>query len=419
MIRVGFVGMAHLGIVSAAATAFKGFPTIGVDPSRALIDRLNSRDLPVREPGLAELVGRCKSLSFAHDLGELAKCDVVHVAPDVPTDGDGRSDLKWLEKLIANVLRHLSPEAVLVLLAQVPPGFTRKIDWPAERRFYQVETLISGRAVERAIEPESHIVGCADPGRPLPAPLAELLGAFGCPILPMRYESAELAKISISLCLVASISVANTMAELCERIGADWAEIVPALRLDRRIGPHAYLAPGLGLGGGNLERDLATVIRLAAALGTDAEIAAAQLVNSRHRRNWAADTVRRLGLDKVGQPLAVWGLAYKENTNSVKNSPALYTLAQFPDARFQVHDPAVPEGVVPKALTRVRAPLQALDGAAALMILTPWAEYRGIAPAAIADQLAGNDIIDPYRVLDRAAVRAAGLHHHTLGAGDG
>ena len=418
MTKMGVAGMTQLGLVSAAATASKGFTTLGVDPDRALVDRLNSRDLPVREPGLAELVERSRALSFSHDLGDIAACDLVYVAPEVWTDPDGRSDLKSVESLIGQVLRHLSPEAVLVLLAQVPPGFTRTVDWPAERLFYQVPTLVSGRAVERAIEPECFAIGCADPGRPLPPPLAERLSAFGCPILPMRYESAELAQISINMCLVASISVANAMAELCERIGGDWAEIAPALRLDRRIGPHAYLSPGLGLGGGNFERDLATVIRLAASHGTDAEVAAAQMVNARHRRNWAADTIRRLGLDKAGQPLAVWGLAYKENTASVRSSPALHTLAQFPDASFQVHDPAVPEGAVPKALTRVRSPLQALDGAAALLILTPWPEYRAIAPAAIADQLAGSDIVDPYRMLDRAAVRAAGLQHHMLGLGD-
>ena len=419
MTRIAFVGMTHLGLVSAAAAASRGVETVGVDRDRALVHRLNSRDLPVREPGLAELVEGSQTLSFSDDLGALGKCDLVYLAPEVPTDKDGRSDLKPVEALIADVLPRMAPEAVLVLLAQVPPGFTRTIDWPAGQRFYQVETLVSGRAVERATGPQCRAIGCADPGRPLPPPLAELLAAFECPVLPMRYESAELAKISINMCLVASISVANTMAELCERIGADWGEIVPALRHDLRIGPHAYLSPGLGLGGVNLERDLATVIRLAAANGTDAEIAAAQMVNARHRREWAADTLRRLGLDRVGQPLAVWGLAYKENTSSVRGSPALLTLAQFPDARFQVHDPAVPEDGVPKALTRMRGPLQALDGAAALLILTPWPEYRVIAPAAIADRLAGNDVIDPYRVLDRAAVRAAGLSHHMLGVGDG
>jgi UDPglucose 6-dehydrogenase len=418
MTRIAFVGMTHLGLVSAAAAASRGFETVGLDRDRALIDRLNSLNLPVREPGLPELIERARKLSFSHDLGELARCDLVYVSPEVATNQDGRSDLKGAEALIAEVLGRMPPEAVLVLLAHVPPGFTRTVDWPAERRFYQVETLVSGRAVERATGPECRAIGCADPARPLPPPLAELLAAFDCPILPMRYESAELAKISINMCLVASISVANTMAELCERMGADWGEIVPALRHDPRIGPHAYLAPGLGLGGVNLERDLATVIRLAAAHGADAEIAAAQMVNSRHRRDWAADTIRRLGLDTAGQPLAVWGLAYKENTHSVRGSPALLTLAQFPDTRFQVHDPAVPEDGVPKALTRVRSPLQALDGAAALLVLTPWPEYRGIAPSAIADQLAGNDIVDPYRLLDRAAVRAAGLRHHMLGLGD-
>ena len=101
-----------------------------------------------------------------------------------------------------------------------------------------------GWAVERATQPERFIVGCADPIRPLPRPYTMLLDAFDCPILPMRYESAELAKIAINCCLVASVSVANTLADLSERIGADWHEIAPALRLDRRIGAHSYLSPG-------------------------------------------------------------------------------------------------------------------------------------------------------------------------------
>ena len=113
-----------------------------------------------------------------------------------------------------------------------------------------------GRAVERATKPERFIVGSPDPGSALPPALDTYLRSFGCPILPMRLESAELAKISINCCLVASVSVTNTLAELCERIGADWSEIAPALRLDKRIGPFAYLSPGLGLAGGNLEREI-------------------------------------------------------------------------------------------------------------------------------------------------------------------
>src|SRR5262249_7034726 len=146
---------------------------------------------------------------------------------------------------------------------------------------------VFGRGVGGATRPERYMVGCADPAKALPKPFATLLGAFGCPILPMRYESAELAKIAINCCLVASVTVANTLAGLSERIGADWSEIVPALKLEARIGRHAYLAPGLGIAGGNLERDLATIARLAAATGSEASVVAAWVANSNYRRDWA------------------------------------------------------------------------------------------------------------------------------------
>ncbi len=206
---------------------------------------------------------------------------------DVSTDDYGLSDLEPINEMINLMDALLRSATVMVILSQVPPGFTRALLSPGRLLHYQVETLIFGRAVERACFPERYIVGCADPGEPLPPALAHFLGSFGCPILPMRYESAELAKISINMCLVASVSVANTLAEICERIGADWAEIVPALRLDRRIGQYAYLSPGLGISGGNLERDLATVLRVADQHTTDGGVVSAFVANSRHRKDWA------------------------------------------------------------------------------------------------------------------------------------
>src|SRR3546814_8196037 len=119
---------------------------------------------------------------------------------------------------------------------------------PGRSLIYQVETLIFGRAIERALHPERYIVGLADPDMALPAAYEAYLAAHGAPpVLKMRYESAELAKISINMCLVSAVSTANTLAELCERVGADWRAIVPALQLDRRIGPPAYLSAGLGI----------------------------------------------------------------------------------------------------------------------------------------------------------------------------
>ena len=135
----------------------------------------------------------------------------------------------------------------------------------------------------------------------------------------MRYESAELAKISINMCLVAMVSTANTLAEICEHIGADWSEIVPALRLDKRIGQYAYLSPGLGISGGNLERDLATVLRYSEKYKTDGGVVTSWIKNSRHRKDWAWATFKNLGLDKKPEAqVAVLGLTYKENTHSLK-----------------------------------------------------------------------------------------------------
>jgi UDPglucose 6-dehydrogenase len=417
-ITVGFVGMTHLGLVSATGTCSKGFDVVCVDANSELVANLQAGRLPVMEPDLDEMLAANGSRQqFMSSFADLACCDVVYIAPDVPTDDAGCSDLSDIEKLIATTADHLGESTILVILCQVPPGFTRAIGFPAERLFYQVETLIFGRAVERAVAPERFIVGCSAPENPLPMAYQSVLEAFGCPILPMRYESAELAKISINMCLVASIGVANTMAEVCEHVGADWSEIVPALKLDRRIGQYSYLAPGLGIAGGNLERDLATILRLAEEHDADGGIVSAWLANSAHRRDWALRVVRETVLDANPAALvAVWGLAYKENTRSVKNSPSLATIAQMPDVQLRLHDPEVAATAVNHAKSEeTDSALDAARGADALMILTPWPEYARADVATLAKAMAGRVVIDPYRMLDADAVKRAGLTYYTLG----
>ena len=417
---VGFAGMTHLGLVSGVCSAEKGFKTVLFDRDEARIGALGRHELPVSEPRLQELIRRtAPCLEFSSTAADLARCDLIYVAEDVPTEGAGWSDLKPIDALLEIVMHVAREDATVVVLSQVPPGFTRAKQRAGRNLFYQVETLIFGRAVERALIPERFIVGCAEPSQPLPAAYQDFLAAYGCPILRMRYESAELAKISINLCLVASLTTANTLAELCEQIGADWSEIVPALKLDKRIGEHAYLAPGLGIGGGNLERDLATVIRLCEQHGTDAAVVKACVANSAHRRDWAVRLIREKILDANPRAtVAVWGLAYKENTHSVKNSPSLAAIAQLGDAVLRLHDPVVPASAArhPRAQSSMD-PLEAASGADALMILTPWPEYRAIAASRVAAAMRGRTVLDPYAVLDAQAAAAAGLDLYSLGRG--
>ncbi len=424
---IGFAGMTHLGLISAVAAAEKGFDVVCYDDDSGAIARLGRGDLPVAEPNLAALFASNRDrLHLTAKLDDLEQCDVLYVAPDVPTDGDGLSDLGPVSALIERVAPAMNEDAVLVILSQVPPGFTRAIAGkvvrdvahPGAHLFYQVETLIFGRALERALAPERFIIGAADPAMPLPPALAGYLAAYGCPVLPMGYESAELAKISINMCLVGAIAAANSMAELCEHIGADWSEITPALRLDKRIGQHAYIAPGLGLAGGNLERDLATVIALGDAAGTDLGVVRAWQANSRHRRFWALgvlhDHVLANAADAV---IAILGLAYKADTDSVRNSPALALISALGPYRLRAYDPEVAvNGDWHPDLAQAKDALDAMAGADAVVVMTPWPAFGALSATDINKALRGRVVIDPYGVLDGGACVAAGLDYFCLGA---
>jgi len=416
--RIAYAGMTHLGLCSAVAAASKGFSTLCFDPDAALVARLNDGDLPIVEPGVEELLHENRlRIGFSSDRAQLADCDVIYVAPDVPTDDAAQSDITGLDLLLDDVRRNVSPDAVMVVLSQVPPGFTRARQQPGQQVLYQVETLVFGRAMERAIAPERIIVGCPDPSEPLPESLGAFLGSFECPILPMRFESAELTKVAINCCLVASISVANTLAELCERIGGDWGEIAPALKLDKRIGDYAYLTPGLGIAGGNLERDLATVIKLSKEFGTDCGVIQAFGANSAHRKDWVLRKLHETVLDgAVSATVGILGLAYKENTHSVKNSPSLALIRYLAPWPIRVFDPIIPGDVVNHP--NVTAATSAIDAARdvdALAIMTPWPEFRRLRCRDLAAIMRGRVVLDPYHALDSVAARAAGLDYRTLG----
>lgn len=423
---IGFIGLSHLGLNYSLATAAKGFEVVAYDPDAALAARCAAGEFPIEEPGFKELFATHRTrLHYTADVARLAACDLIFYALDIRTNDRNESDPGPLTKLIHDTAPALAAGTTVVLLSQVSPGYTRQLIADLAKRpevkartfYYQVETLIFGAAVQRAMEPERYIVGSADPSASVPARFAEWHAAFKCPVLVMRFESAELAKIAINFFLVSTVSTANTLAEVCEAIGADWNEIAPALRLDRRIGPHAYLKPGLGIAGGNLERDLVTVRMLAARHGTDDKVIAAWQANSIYRRDWALRCIHRELLDR--QPdalLAVWGLTYKQDTHSIKNSPSIELLRALRGVRIRAHDPAakIPAADFPH-VTICSTPLETLDGADALLVMTPWKIYGGVSIAEIKTHLKGQLVIDPYAALDEKACRATALAYHRLG----
>jgi UDPglucose 6-dehydrogenase len=216
-LRIGFLGSTHLGNTLSKASRLRGFHT-----------------------------------QFQCD----ETCDLMMVAPDVE-DHDDLSSVRTYMNAAVDLLPARLP---VVLVSQVPPGFIRPYSRRRSNLFYQVDTIIMNRALERATMPERFVVGCARPHDNLHPDYYTYLTAFNCPIVKMSYESAELSKLAINYYLAKQIETTNALAAVARHVGADWDEMAPGLRLDARIGPHAYIRPGEP--GGHLPRDIRTVERL-------------------------------------------------------------------------------------------------------------------------------------------------------------
>lgn len=423
---IGFVGLSHLGINYSHATIAKGFKVLAYDENHEYCNDLRKGVFPIQEPGLTDLyTAHNENISYTSSPADLRQCDIIFFALDISTDKDNNSDTSYLEKLVEQSVPHTKKGVTLIFLSQVPPGWTRlqlsKIRQLSKNNikavYYQVETLIFGCAVERALYPERYIIGCESPKECIPTIYQEWLDAFRCPILPMRYESAELTKISINMFLASIVTTTNTLAELCEKIGANWSEIIPALKLDKRIGKHAYIKPGLGISGGNLERDLVTISKLSKKHKTESGVVKSIGINSLHRKEWLYRTVSAsLEKETSNKKVAILGLSYKEETNSIKNSPSINLVKQMPEVKKHVYDPMVKiQDNKYTNLTQSDTAIETCQDSDILVIATPWEEFKDFNLCEASNKMSGKVIIDPFAVLNYAEVLKYGFEYKTLG----
>lgn len=423
--KIGFAGLTHLGINYSLASAGRGFETVAYQADEVLIQSLSQGLFPISEPGLQELWQKSKeSIRYTSQLQKLETCEVVFITIDVVTDDENRADLGPLNRLLDTVVSAISSQTTLVIMSQVQPGFMKNLKdrWKDFKGtiFYQVETLAFGTAVERATQPERYIIGAPQELRSvekLPIAYRQWLESFDCPLLLMRYESAELAKIAINQYLIASVTVTNTLAAICETQGANWQEIVPALKLDRRIGPYAYLRPGLGIAGGNLERDLVAVRDMAINGGNDESFVNAALRNSDFSADWVYRKMILKGLDEANKTIAILGLAYKIDTHSVKNSPALRLLRKIPLPLKKGFDPQVKydaEWGIKRYDFQLKASA-ALEGVDAVIVMTPWKDFETLAEELIL--MNGKVIIDPMGLWETKNLTTLGYDYLRIGLG--
>ena len=415
---LGYIGLSHLGLCYSAASAEKGFKVYSFDEDKTKVKKLINNDNYVFEKNLDKILKRRlnKNIHFYDHFQNLNKCDIVFISEDVPTDNNGKSNLNNIKKTITKATKFLNKNATLVILSQVHPGFTRKINWHKNKLYYQVETLIFGQAIHRAKKPERIIIGSNNENIHIEKNYKFFLNSFKCPILKMNYESAEITKISINFLLISNISSANFLSKMCEKVGADWLDVIPALRMDKRIGNFSYIEPGLGLSGGNLERDLFTLKKLSKNLKINDKIIDSYIHNSKKNKLWVYDKLKNLILSKKkNYKIAMLGLTYKENTNSIKNSASIFLLKKLDKKNIVVYDPKANLNNLNFKVHRVNSVSDALINADVLIIMNKWDEFFKIDKNLIYSKMKGKLIIDPFGVLKNLNLSQYGFDYKRLG----
>jgi UDPglucose 6-dehydrogenase len=414
-------GLWHLGCVTAACCA-NHFEVVGLDFDRANVAKLNSGKAPLFEPGLGELIAAgiaSKKLSFTVDAKiACANADILWLCHDTPVNDNDESDVKFVLANLRKALAHLPNEALVLISSQLPVGTCVKMEkeFPQFHFACSPENLRLGKAIDSFKKADRVIVGIRnDTKKPL---LENLFAPFTSQIIFMRTESAEMVKHALNSFLALSIAFINEIARLCEHVGADAKEVSAGLKSETRIGPKAYLGPGGPFAGGTLARDVVTLTKLAEANRENVSIIPAIKQSNDLHRGWAFKKLQsRLGKLRE-KKIAVLGLTYTTNTDTLRRSAAVELCKQLlkAGAKVSAFDPAVK--TLPKGLSKISLAADvaaALNGADAVVVCTEWPQFRQADWQRIIPQMRGKIFVDANRFLEKELKEVAGIEHLSVG----
>ena len=390
--KVCVLGLWHLGSVTAACLASVGHEVTGLDSNSGIVEKLQKAEPPVSEPGLDGLIREginAGQLRFTSDAKiAISSAEVLWVTYDTPVDENDQADVEFVFEEVLKLLSFLSIDTTVLVSSQLPVGSIRRFeDISAEKypekniRFaYSPENLRLGKSLDVFLHPDRVIVGVRrQEDREI---LNRLLGSITENILWMGVESAEMTKHAINAFLGMSITFINEIASICENIGADAHEVEAGLKSEMRIGPAAYLSPGAAFSGGTLARDIEFLKDIGSSNNlVNPLISAVRKSNDEHKK-WIQRRLFAVLGGLKGKRIAVWGLTYKPGTNTLRRSLSveMCNWLQEQGAEIAVHDPSkceLPDNWLGEVV-RSKTPLDALEGACALVIATQWPEYREI-----------------------------------------
>jgi UDPglucose 6-dehydrogenase len=433
--RISVIGTGYLGATHAAALAELGHEVVGVDVDAAKVDRLNRGDVPFFEPGLPQLLARhvaSGALRFTTELAEAVGPAALHFVcvgtPQRP--GEYAADLRYVDAAFAALAAALKPGDTVVGKSTVPVGTAARLA-PTVRAagaglVWNPEFLREGFAIADTLHPNRIVIGLApggnDAGRAaLGAAYAPILAAGAVPVIVTDYATAELVKVAANSFLATKISFINAMAEVCEVTGADVTALARAIGHDPRIG-HRFLHAGLGFGGGCLPKDIRAFMARAGELGVDQALTLLKSVDeiNLRRRARMVDLARELaGGSLAGRRVGVLGVAFKPDSDDIRDSPALNVAetVQREGAAVRVYDPQAMGNARELSPTLAYEPTaaDACRDADVLLHLTEWAEFGDLDPAELKTVVGVPRIVDGRNALDADRWIGAGWQFRALG----
>jgi UDPglucose 6-dehydrogenase len=430
--RIAVIGSGYVGLVAGACLAETGNDVTCADVDAKKIERLKHNDVPIYEPGLEPLIRRNQSegrLQFTTDVGgAVASARVIFIAVGTPPDEDGSADLKHVLAAARTIGKHTTSPKIVITKSTVPVGTAAKVRAAIEAETSvpvsvcsNPEFLKEGAAIEDFMKPDRVVVGVdSEESREV---LGELFAPFvrtGNPILFMDLASAEVTKYAANAMLATRISFMNQIAEFCERVGADVRDVRQGIGSDRRIGP-AFLFPGPGYGGSCFPKDVKALIRSGQELGAPFEmLEAVEMVNERQKQLLLRKVCRAFDDKMTGRTVAVWGLAFKAETDDMRESPSIPLVEGLLSrgARVRVHDPKAAETAQAFFGDRVfyaPDPYAAAQDADALAIVTEWLVYRNPDFERLRSGLVRPLIVDGRNLYDPQRLKSLGFEYHGIG----
>jgi UDPglucose 6-dehydrogenase len=421
MSKVGIFGAGWVGLVTGACFADLGHEVVVRDVVPAKIEALVEGRVPFHEQDVPALLERnAERLSYTLDVDDVAGCEFLFICVDTPPTYSGDADLSRVWTVV-DELPELSGHPIVVMKSTVPVGTGEKVRAGLDERGLEhvgyvsnPEFLAEGRAVADFMHPDRIVVGAFEPEDA--DAVAALYADIDAPVVRSDVNSAEMIKLAANAFLMTRISFINEIANVCEATGADVVKVAEGVGLDRRLGPH-FLKAGIGYGGSCFPKDSLALKQLASNSGYHFQLLSAVIeVNELQKRRVIGKLKRHLGsLD--GRTVALLGLAFKANTDDMREAPSIVLasrlLAEGADVR--AWDPVADGTRLPKGVDVVDTVAEAVRGADAAVIVTEWDELKGLASAAVRDSMANPLIVDGRNLLDPDDTRRAGFAYEGIG----